>query len=71
MDRLFNDIRQHEHHGFGLFFGEALILQALDELEGVEMVVTEQVGGGGEGLLRKDAESEAEGIGSLPDGCGG
>lgn len=56
LDRLLDDVREDEHHRFGLLFREPFILEPLHEFEGVEVVVPEQEGGGGEGLLGEDSE---------------
>lgn len=40
MDGLFDDVGEDAEEGLGLFFGEAFVAEALDELEGVEVVVS-------------------------------
>jgi hypothetical protein len=36
----FYDIAEHLHHGNGLFLGEALVFESLDELERIEVMVS-------------------------------
>jgi len=50
LDRFFDYVREDAHHGGRLRFGEAFGFEALDEFEGVEVVVFLAGGGGGEGL---------------------
>lgn len=40
MDRLLDDIIQDPHHSHGLFLAEAFGLEALDELQGIKVVVS-------------------------------
>lgn len=49
LDGFFDDVGEDAHHGGGLVVGEAFGAEALDEFEGVEVVVALVGGGGVEG----------------------
>ena len=50
LDGFFNDVGKHEHHGLGLLFREAFILEALHKFQGIEVVVAGEGWGRGEAL---------------------
>ena len=51
LNRFFDDIRENEHHGFGLLFRETFIFKTLHKLQGIEMMVASETLGGGEALM--------------------
>ena len=68
LDGLFDHVGEHGHHGDGLVVGETFGFEALDEFEGVEVVVA--VGGRGCGEGAAVVERAGMGMGRA-DGGGG
>lgn len=70
LDGFFDYVAEDFHHGDGLFFGEAFGAQALDEFQGVELVVFGLAGGGGEGALGWGVAAEVPLVAGVCCGCG-